>query len=249
MVNHRRFFIEPCQIEDGTARITGDGARQIGKVLRLKEGDFICLLDGSGNEHDALISGVTRDAVTARILGTGSCAREPVLRLTLALCLPKGNKVELIVQKGTELGISQYVIVDSERTVAKIEPAKMAERLTRWRKIGAEAAEQCGRAVAPEIDGVAAFGDLAGLIAEHDLALIAWEEEGGASLRDALRTNSDAKSVLLIVGPEGGLTEAEVEMAKFAGAKSVSLGKRLLRVETAAIASAAAIMYELEGEL
>jgi len=249
MVNHRRFFIEPSQIENGTARITGDGARQISKVLRLKEGDFICLLDGSGNEHDALITGVTRDAVTARILGTGSCAREPVLRLTLALCLPKGDKVELIVGKGAELGISRYVIVDSERTVARIEPGKLAERLTRWRKIAAEASEQCGRALAPEIEGVVAFGDLVGLIADHDLALIAWEEEGGASLREALRTNLGAKCVLLIVGPEGGLTEAEVEMAKSAGAVSVSLGKRVLRVETAAIAAAAAIMYEMEGEL
>jgi 16S rRNA (uracil1498-N3)-methyltransferase len=249
MSNHRRFFIEPSQIENGTARITGDAARQIGKVLRLKEGDFICLLDGSGNEHDALITAITRDAVTARILGTGSCAREPALTLSLALCLPKGDKVELIIGKCAELGISRYVIVSSERTIARVESARLNERLTRWRKIAAEAAEQCGRAVVPEIKGMVAFADLVGLIAEHDLALIAWEEEGGVSLRQTLRTNSDAKSVLLIVGPEGGLTEAEVEMAKCAGAKSVSLGKRLLRVETAAISAVAVIMYEMEGEL
>lgn len=249
MSNHRRFFIDPSHITEQTATITGDSARQISRVLRLKEGDFICLIDGVGSEHDAIISGVTRDAVTARVLGTGCCSRDPSLHFTLAICLPKGDKLELIVQKCAELGISKYVIVDSERTVAKLDSSKTADRLARWRKIAAEASEQCGRATVPRVEGPVRFADLAGEIAAHELSLIAWEEEGSLSLKGALRTALQVKSVLLIVGPEGGLTENEVHIAKAAGARSVSLGKRLLRVETAAISAVAAIMYELEGEL
>ncbi len=249
MGNHRRFFIDPNQIENGTVTITGESARQLSKVLRLKEGDFICLLDGSGNEHDAIISGITREAVSARIVGSNCCPREPRVKLTLAICLPKGDKLELIVQKCAELGISKYIIVNSDRTVAKVEPSKLIDRLTRWQKIALEAAEQCGRAVAPRVEGLVEFKDLSEEIGNHELSLIAWEEEDGQSLKEVLRTNIDAQSVLLIVGPEGGLTEHEVNIAKAAGAKSVSLGKRLLRVETAAISAIAAIMYELEGEL
>ena len=139
MSNHRRFYIDPRQIAENTASITGDSARQITKVLRLKEGDFICLIDGTGAEHDAIISGVTRESVTARILGTGSGSRDPHIEFTLAICLPKGDKLELIVQKCAELGISKYVIVDSERTVARLDPSKIPDRLARWRKIAAEA--------------------------------------------------------------------------------------------------------------
>ncbi|MCL4500151.1 MAG: 16S rRNA (uracil(1498)-N(3))-methyltransferase [Chloroflexi bacterium] len=249
MGNHRRFFIDPGQIDGNTAVLTGDSARQIARVLRLKEGDFICLLDGTGNEHDALVSALSKDEVTARILGTNDCSREPRLRVTLAVCLPKSDKLELIVQKCSELGISKYVIVNSARTVARIDASKIAERLARWRKIATEAAEQCGRARAPEIEGVVEFADLVGEIRAHQLAVIAWEEESGVSLKTALQRNREVESVMLIIGPEGGLTEDEVELAKSAGAVSVSLGGRLMRVETAAIATSAAVMYEIEGEL
>ncbi|MCL5105185.1 MAG: 16S rRNA (uracil(1498)-N(3))-methyltransferase [Armatimonadetes bacterium] len=249
MGNHRRFFISPEQIDGSTAVLTGDPARQISKVLRLKEGDFICLLDGTGNEHDALISALSKDEVTARILGTNACSREPRLRVTLAVCLPKGDKLELIVQKCSELGISKYVIVNSERTVARPDSSKSADRLARWRRIAAEAAEQCGRAAAPEVEGIIEFSELAGEISSHQLALVAWEEESGVSLKSALQANQKAETVILIIGPEGGLTEEEVALAKSAGAISVSLGKRLMRVETAAVAASAVIMYELEGEL
>jgi len=246
MGNHRRFFINPDQIDGSNAIITGETARQISKVLRLREGDVICLLDGHGNEHSALITSLSKNEVSTRILGTSTCDREPNIRLTLAICLPKGDKLDLIVQKCAELGISKYVIVNSERVVTRLDSSKAADKIARWQKIAAEAVEQCGGARIPEVRGIVNFSEMTEEIALNDLALVAWEEEQSASLKQVLRENISSKSVMLIIGPEGGLTEGEVELAKSAGAKCVSLGKRVLRSETAAIAACAAIFYELE---
>jgi 16S rRNA (uracil1498-N3)-methyltransferase len=248
MANHRRFLIDSSQINGSNAVITGETARQITKVLRLREGDIICLLDGLGNEHSALITSISKDQVSTRIITTNSCDRELKLRLTLAICLPKGDRLDLIVQKCAELGISKYIIVNSERVVTRLGGSKAAGRLTRWRKIATEAVEQCGGARIPEVAGIIDFAGLPNEIKKHDLALVAWEEEKSTRLKSALQANKDAKSVMLIVGPEGGLAECEVESAKSAGAVCVSLGRRVLRTETAAIAGCAAILYELEDE-
>lgn len=249
MGDHRRFFICPEQISGGEARITGSTAHQIARVLRLKEGDTVCLLDGLGNEHDARITALSKAGITATILGTRPSAGEPALHLVLAVCMPKGDKLDLIVQKCSELGISKIVVVNSERTVTRLDPAKAAERLARWRRIAAEAAEQAGRGRVPEVEGMVDFDDLAAGLGECSLALVAWEDEGHTPMRDVLRENAGVGSVTMIVGPEGGLSEREVEAARSAGARCVTLGRRVLRCETAAIAACAAIMYELEGEL
>jgi 16S rRNA (uracil1498-N3)-methyltransferase len=243
---HRRFFIAPGQIDGDRAVITGDAVRQIKRVLRLKEGDSISLLDASGAEFEARIASLSAGSITAEILGSRRCAAEPRIRLSLAVCLPKGDKIELIVQKCTELGISELVVASSERSVPRVDSPKAAERLGRWRRIATEAAEQCGRGRVPEIGGIVEFADLADLIRESPLALLAWEGDGGAPLRDVLRTHAGAGSVMLIIGPEGGLTEDEAHVATDAGAVLVSLGRRILRCETAAIAACAAVMYELD---
>lgn len=249
MGEHRRFFINPEQISGDSATLNGDTARQISRVLRLKEGDCICLLDGSGNEHNARINTLSKDEVRARIYSTGSCSNEADLQLTLAICHPKGDKLELVVQKSTELGISKIVIVNSERTVARPDDSKIAERLIRWKRIATEAAEQSCRGCVPEIEGMIDFSDLVKSINNYDLALVAWEDESKTTLKNVIRDTADVGSVVLIIGPEGGLTNQEVEDAKAAGARCVTFGKRVLRSETAAIAGCAAIMYELEGEL
>ena len=246
---HRRFFIDPNRIEGDTAEITGDTARQIVRVLRLKKGDSICLVDGRGTELDARIIALSAGSVTARISGSRHCDAEPKLGLSLAVCLPKGDKIELIVQKCTELGISELVVVSSQRTVARIPAEKTQTKLARWRKIAREAAEQCGRATAPGVEGVLNIGDLAELIPTVPLALVACEGPDAPPLKDVLRENAAAGSLMVIIGPEGGLTDDEARLVVEAGAVPVSLGKRILRCETAAIAACAAVMYELEGEL
>jgi len=224
-------------------------ARQVTKVLRLKAGDRILLLDGVGGVYESVIAGVAKDSIEARVLGRVECANEPSIRLTLALCLPKGDKLEMIVQKGTELGVCDIALVHSQRTVSRPDAAGLSAKITRWRKIASEAAEQSGRAVAPDVHGVLSMADLAEMIPAHDLAIVAWEEEGKRTLRQTLEAARGASSVMLIIGPEGGLTQEEVEMLTVAGAESVSLGRRVLRTETAAIGAVSAIMYEMEGEL
>jgi 16S rRNA (uracil1498-N3)-methyltransferase len=263
MADHRRFFVDPSRIGAEEAVLEGAVARQIARVLRLKVGDAIALLDGLGNAYAAEITAVSASAVKARILGRASNVNEPKLRLTLASCLPKSDRMELIVQKCTELGISEIALVQSERTVARPDEDRQGRRLVRLRRIATEAAEQCGRSRAPDIRGTLGFAELVAMVPGFDLAIVAWEEEDGLSLREALRGVSGfplrsnpetpgktgVESALLVIGPEGGLTEREVESLESAGAVSVSLGPRLLRTDTAAIAACAAVMYELEGEL
>lgn len=249
MADHRRFFVSPEQVQDAEATIQGPTARQIGKVLRLKPDDAITLLDGLGSVYAAEITSLSPDEVRARVLDRQSDINEPRLRLVLACCIPKSDRMELIVQKCTELGISEIVLVTSERTISRLDASNHDRKLDRWRKIALEATEQCGRSKAPVIGRVVTFTELVEMIPGFPLAIVAWEEEAGPSLRDALTENRGSDSALVIIGPEGGLTEREVETAKSAGAVSVSLGRRLLRTDTAAIAACAAVMYELDGEL
>lgn len=249
MADHRRFLIPPQQISGDEAVLDGPTARQIAKVLRLKAGDAITLIDGSGRSYQAQIRTVTTDRVVADISSSQLDANEPRLRLVLASCLPKSDRTEFIIQKCTELGISEMILVRSARTVTRIDSDNQPKKIERWRRIAAEAAEQCGRSVVPSLTGVIDYSELVQMIPRFSLAVVAWEEEEGLSLRDALRDKRDIDAVLLIIGPEGGLTESEVAAAKSAGAVSVSLGRRLLRTDTAAIATCAAVMYEIEGEL
>lgn len=249
MSDHRRFFVSPQQIGSEEAVLDGSTARQMSKVLRLQQGDAITLLDGTGNVYHAQITAISAQGVRARIQSQEANTNEPALRVVLASCVPKNDQIELIVQKCTELGISEIVLVRSERTVVRLDEPDLDRKLERWRKIATEAAEQCGRSIVPRLRGVIGFAALVGMIGEFPLAIVAWEEENALSLRDALRQRAGVGSVLIVIGPEGGLTEREVELAKSAGAVSVSLGGRLLRTDTAAIATCAAVMYEIEGEL
>lgn len=249
MGNHKRFFVYPQNISGGIATITGQTARQMSQVLRMREGDAIVLLDGTGCRYDARITSITKSEIKAEITETRCCVNEPALKLTLAIGHPKGDKLELIVQKATELGISNIVVIDSERTVARPDSSKVKDRLARWQRIAMEAAEQSGRCRSPEVSGVLTYADLMTRLGDYDLAIVAWEDETGTTLKGLLREHKEAKSILLVVGPEGGLTEDEVESARRSGAKCASLGGRILRCETAAIAACAAIMYEIEGEL
>ncbi len=245
MGNHRRFFVDCSAISGDEATITGEILRQIQHVLRLKTGDTIKLLDGSGTEFAAHITSLTSTVITARIDSKDQCPAEPRFRLSLVVCLPKGDKIELIAQKCTELGISELTVCTSERTVSRPDERKVEDRIARWRKIAAEASEQCGRGRVPEIRGIVGFGDVVELVKREQCALVAWEEECDC-LRDVLRSGTSPDSALVVVGPEGGLTRNEVSMLKQAGAKCVSLGKRILRCETAAIAACALVMYEME---
>lgn len=246
-----RFFVSPEVLAAGEVLLAGTLARRIGRVLRLKPGDSVLLFDGSGLEYEVGLQDVGPREVWGRIVGKRPGRPEPRLRLILYQSLIKGERFDWVLEKGTELGVGTFVPLLCHRNVVR-PPGERAGRIDRWRRVVVEAAEQCGRGVVPEVAPVAALE--AALPAAAGLRLLPWEGERSLGLRGLLRQEftetegADRPSVSIFVGPEGGFTEQEVALARQAGVCTVSLGSRTLRSETAGIAAAAAILYEL-GEL
>ncbi len=244
-ITMHRFFIRGMKPEHDEAAISGDTAHQIIRVLRLKPGDQVILLDNEGWEYQAVIKSISNDVVIGRIvnkvLGTG----EPSIKITLYQALLKNDKLELVLQKGVELGVHSFVPFISERCVAK-KPSESKQQ--RWHEIIKEAAEQSRRTLIPVLNQVISFEEAC----SHALkpALILWEEEKTRGLKSFLKSPkfSKKKEISVFVGPEGGFTSAEIGLANQFGIAAVRLGDRILRAETAGLAAVSAIMYE-EGEL
>jgi 16S rRNA (uracil1498-N3)-methyltransferase len=229
-----RLFVPPDQLTGDALELQGDAHRYLTRVLRLRAGDPVTLFDGADQEIEARIldSGprATRLALGARRRLTRARAR-----ITLVQAIPRGERMDLVVQKATELGVSRIVPVLSARTVAQ--PAAEG-RPRRWRTIAQEAARQCGRADLPAIDPPQPLAPaLAALATEVATRLMVWEGAAGAPLRHALPANG--AGCILLVGPEGGFADAEVAAAQAAGFQPVGLGPLILRSETAAIVALA----------
>jgi 16S rRNA (uracil1498-N3)-methyltransferase len=237
----RRFFCD--NITTTTATITGDDAHHISRVLRMKAGDALSLCDGAGNEYDAVITSVSPEAVVCQINEQHTSEAESPVKVTLFQCLPKTGKMELIVQKCTELGVFAVVPVFSARCV--VQPGKdYDKKRERYNRVALEAAKQSRRAMVPQVLPLIELKKID--VKSFDLFLIAYEDENTVSLKQALRAASAPQTIALLIGPEGGLEESEVSQLVAAGAKSVSLGKRILRTETAGMAMLAQTLYEVE---
>jgi len=237
-----RFFITPEQVRDPYVTITGDDLRHIRTVLRKQPGDLLILLDGQGREYTVRITAIEKTEIDAEILERRTRGL-PVMRVTLGQGLPKSDKMDLIVQKATELGVSTIVPLTTERTIVKVKDEE--KRRERWQKIAREAAMQCDR---PDIPHVSAMSRFSAFIrtASPDpraLLLLPWEE-GTEPVKEVLRGHPDAKHVFVLIGPEGGFSSAEAEAAKDRGFHLVSLGPNILRTETAAVAVLSIIGYE-----
>lgn len=238
------FYIAREQINENTAIITGEEAQHISRVLRMKKGDEVTLCDGEGSFYEAVLSDFSDKTVTADILSSRRAETEPEVKLTIFQGVPKNPKLETIVQKATEIGVVRIVPMDTVRAVAKLDKASKVDRL---RKIAREAAKQSKRGIVPEVTDCMSFKDAVKMAAEADLAIIPYEEETEVSLKKAL-TGKAPVTVSVMIGPEGGFDKEEVRLAKDAGITSVTLGKRILRTETAPLAVSAAVLYEL-GEM
>lgn len=238
----RRFFAQNINASGDKAVLTCDEARHIKNVLRMKPGDEVLLIDGSGAEFRSVISSVTGDSVELDIIEKGACEADPNVLVTLFQCLPKQGKMEVIIQKCVELGVYAVVPTVSDRCVVKLDGKD--SKLQRWNKVSVEAAKQCGRANVPEVKAPAKLSSLDQ--SEFDIVLFAYENEGDRTLKQALKAAGDLRSAAVVIGPEGGFTPSEAEELIEKGAVSVSLGKRILRTETAGMAALAQIMYELE---
>ncbi|WP_055107409.1 16S rRNA (uracil(1498)-N(3))-methyltransferase [Paenibacillus ihumii] len=250
----QRYFIDPAQFGDKTVSITGEDARHIGKVMRSKPEDKLIVSDGIAREALVEITEIEAHEVTARIIEQLEASGEPRAQVTIAQSLPKGDKMELVIQKCTEIGAASFLPFMSERTVVQYDPRKEEKRTVRWRKIAKEAAEQAHRSKIPAIEPPVAWKGLLAKLPEYDLACVCYEKEHGQQLRDVLKPFAERLGrgtevrILVAVGPEGGFTEQEITQLEAAGAVSVGLGRRILRTETAGMAALTCIMYET-GEM
>lgn len=240
-----RFFVPLEWIEGDGVTVRGSQAHQIAHVLRLKPGDRFTVLDNTGFEWEAVLLDAGSDRVRGRIEGRRRCDSEPGLSVSLYQALLKGDRIETVLQKGTELGVSEFILFESTRCVAR---APRPMRLERWRAIVTEAAEQSRRGRVPPLHGVMRFDEACRGIS--GAAIMPWEGERRQGLREALQAlrSSAGGKVAVFIGPEGGFADAEVELARRRGILPVSLGKRILRAETAGIAVVSAVLYEF-GEM
>lgn len=251
-----RFFVSPECLRDGRVSLTGSLGRQLSRVLRLRPSDHIVLLDDSGWAYEVELDRVTRGLATGHIVGAWEPRTEPSARLVLYQALPKGRKFDWILQKGTELGVSTFVPLVTERCVRARGKRDEGHKLARWRRIVAEAAEQSGRAHLPRVLQVTPFAEACEAPPSDALALMASVGDEAVPLSKALRSLEDAaphlrvaaphlREVRLYVGPEGGFAPREVALAREAGIVLVSLGPRILRTETAGLVALSAVLYAL----
>lgn len=234
-----RFFLE--RVEGNEVVLPRADSHHLLRVLRAAPGAPFVALAG-GMAYDCVLDRVEDGLAVGRITAAQPAAGEPAIRITLFQALAKGEKMEAVIQHGTELGITEFVAVAAARSVVKLDARKAAQRTERWQRIAREAAEQSRRGAVPSVAPPQTWKQAVARIPEFDLALVPWEG-GGQPLKAVLESRPGAMAYALFIGPEGGLTAEEVELARQAGAIPVTLGPRILRTETAPLAAVAAILY------
>lgn len=240
----RRFFSEDITAGAGSVRISGDEFTHLKRVLRLKQGDDLAVFDGKGLEVQGRITAMDAGCAIVSVEGSAYNRLESPRAIRLLQGLLKSDKPEFVIQKATELGAAAITFFTTSRTIPVANGSKTKE--TRWRKAAIEAAKQCGRTRLPEMPPVAAFKD-AVMGCTEGIRLILWEGDGKTiSIKDALKNAdlSDDSAIAVAIGPEGGFSDEDVAVAEQAGFVAVSIGPRILRAETAALAAIAIIQYE-----
>jgi len=238
-----RFYVPEPQIEKGLLKVDGSEVKHIRKVLRLKTGDRITIFDGLTKEYEGTIVESESSSVSIRIQNAFSPERDSPLEITLAQSLLKGEKMDYLIQKATELGVKEIVPFFSSRSISLPENSKKLERHDRWEKIAVAASKQCGRGVLPEIRSLQNYSDMLRSVPQDSLRLILWEKER-VGLKEVLKGAMEKKKIFFLVGPEGGFSQEEVDQSKEKGFIPISLGKRILRAETASLCLISILQYE-----
>ena len=241
-----RFFVNPESFRENTVNIVGDDAFHIARSLRMAVGDTVTVADSKGYEYTCTLLKIRDDVCECEVVDKRYAKSESPVEITLYMGYPKGDKLELVIQKAVELGVSRIVPFESSRCVKRPRADKAEKQGARLSRIAEEAAKQCGRARLSEVSAPLDFLPMLKDASEKDLALFCYEGEGTVSLKDILSKNTDVKSIAVIVGCEGGFSESEALAAKDAGLTSVNLGPRILRCETAPLYALAAISYSYE---
>ena len=242
-----RFFVNQKNIGDVYITITEkEDIHHIAKVLRLKPGDEIDISDCMEWEYKTEIISIENDYIEAKILDKQKFSREPKIKITLFQGLPKQGKMELIIQKAVELGAFQVVPVFTDRSIVT-DNGKMGKKIERWQKISDEAVKQCRRGIIPKVLEERGFKDMLVNLESFDLVLFPYENEEKRSIKDVLQMLKEKpEKIAIIIGPEGGFSDQEAKSLKALGIDGVTLGKTILRTETAGIVAIAMTMYELE---
>lgn len=245
-----KFFVKTNQIQENQINIIGKDVNHISKVLRMKEQDKLQICNEETTEnYIAKIEEINEEKIVTTILEKLQTTNESNVEIDLYQGLPKADKMELIIQKTTEIGISKIVPVDMIRCVVKLEEKEAKKKIERWQKIAETAAKQSKRDKIPRVENKIKLKDIGNIIEKYDIFLIAYEEETANTLKQELKNLSKKENykIAILVGPEGGLDSNEIEILKREGAKVVTLGKRILRCETAPITMVSNIIYELEN--
>ena len=238
------FFINQDQVEDDHIRIIGPDVNHIKNVLRMGAGEEVLISNGVDKDYLCEVTSVTSQEVTARILTVEEGGRELPARITLFQGLPKGDKMELIIQKAVELGAYEIVPVETKRTVVKLDKKKEEAKLRRWNAVSESAAKQSKRLIVPEVTGVKSLKEALVFSKEFDVTVIPFENAKGMErTREILSQVKPGMNVGIFIGPEGGFEDSEIELSESFGAKTVTLGKRILRTETAGLSVLSVLSY------
>lgn len=247
-----QFFVEPSQINTETKKviITGPDVNHIGRVLRMKIGEEISVSNGvDSREYRCGIAEISDTSVICDLLFIKEDGLELPCEVTIFQGLPKADKMELIIQKNVELGVSRIVPVNMKRCVMKLDDKKVKSRVERWMGISEAAAKQSKRRIIPEVTAPMSFKEAVKYAADMNVKLVPYEmSEGMGRTRSLIEGIKKDDKVAIFIGPEGGFDESEIEMAKEAGFEIITLGKRILRTETAGFTVMSWIMYQMEAD-
>ena len=238
-----RFFVAPEEMMDNFLVLTRENANHA-KVLRIKTGERVVVCDGTGKECMCTVSDVSPDQISLVVDNVRESEAEARVKASVYMAFSKGDKLEHVIQKATELGAYEIVAFPSARCVSKPDEKSLKKKLERWQKIAASAAEQSGRGVVPEVVVLNSYSSALKRAAQADLAILFYENEQATTLHMALNEN-EFSAVSLLTGPEGGLEPSEVEQAMQEGLSVCTLGKRILRCETAPLCALSAVMYHV----
>ena len=242
------FFVEPSQIQGNHIFIDGPDVNHIRNVLRMNPGEEVNVTDGSGVKvYRCAIAAIGEDTVELNIMWAQEKGMELPSKIYLFQGLPKSDKMELIIQKAVELGVYEIIPMATARAVVKLDQKKAAAKVKRWQAISESAAKQSKRLLIPEVKEPVKFSEALKLASDLDVRLIPYElAEGMDGTRRIIQSVKPGQSVAVFIGPEGGFEEAEVELAKEAGFQAITLGRRILRTETAGMTVLSILMYQLE---
>lgn len=241
-----RFFVgkNNINLENKTCIIEGEDVKHISKVLRCRIGEELEICDNDNNEYICEITNIDKSQVELNIVEVVDIKRESDLQIKVYQGLPKGPKMEMILQKLTEVGVDEIILVQTKRTVVKVDDKKEDKKIERWERIIYEAAKQSKRGKIPKLRGVLSFKEALADMKENDFNIAPYENERTKSIKQAIK-GVDIKNIGIFVGPEGGFEDTEIKAIEEIGGQSVSLGPRILRTETASLVASSIVLYEL----